>query len=651
MKKILTLLVLAIIGITTAFAQDADGDGVPAGSDTDDSDQYICSDLDADGCDDCSVAGLQDVNNDGPDNDADGICDSGDPDDDNDGIPDVDDDCPFVAYSISITAVTNLSCNGAGDGSIDLSISGGSSPFTYNWSGGAGSSQDPSSLAAGAYSVTATDNTGCTDTITATVTEPTALGLTAVIIDVSCGGEALSDGSIDLSVSGGISPYSYNWSNSTTVQDAANLLSGSYAVTVTDNNGCITNGSYSVNEPAALTTTITTTDASCSGSCDGSATAAASGGTTPYAYLWNDPDTQTVATSTGLCSGTYTVAAADANACISSANAAISEPAAIASNTGPDQAICEGANANLSGSVNVATGGTWTTSGNGIFADDTLLTTTYTPGGLDVTSGTATLTLTTTGNGSCAATSDNMVLTINSAPTLTIITVDPSCSGGTDGSATVSASDGITPYTYTWPNGATNAINTGLSAGSYTVTVTDNNSCKATVTGTITEPAAISVNITTTDVNCNGGTDGSATATVSGGVTPYVYNWSTTATTSSITSQPAGTHSLTVTDANGCGATNSVTITEPAPIALDPSVSIVNATCFGYLDGSIDITVTGGSSPYSYLWNDPNSSITQDVASIGSGTYTVAVTDTAVGSVTVAVAIAIQPFASVAVTE
>jgi hypothetical protein len=173
----------------------------------------------------------------------------------------------------------------------------------------------------------------------------------------------------------------------------------------------------------------------------------------------------------------------------------------------------------------------------------------------------------------------------------------------------------------------TTATASGLVAGTYTVTVTDDEGCSAIASVTINQPAQIGLTMTKVDVSCFGGNDGSATVTVSGGSAPFTYLWNTvpaqtTATASGIV---AGTYTVTVTDDEGCSATASVTINQPAQI--DLTMSKVDVSCFGGNDGSATVTVSGGSAPFTYLWNTVPAQTTATASGLVAGTYTVTVTD------------------------
>lgn len=196
------------------------------------------------------------------------------------------------------------------------------------------------------------------------------------------------------------------------------------------------------------------------------------------------------------------------------------------------------------------------------------------------------------------------------------------CPAATDGSTTATATGGSTPYNYTWSNGQTTATATGLVGGTYTVTVDDSMGATATATATVNQPMPAAITITPTDAAC-GNTDGSASASASGAVSPLTYVWSDGQTTPAATGLGAGNYSITVTDANGCTATETTTIASlggPMPNAL-----ITDVTCYGGSDGELTLTVTGGTAPYTYLWQggapDPV------LPGLQAGTYNVTITD------------------------
>jgi hypothetical protein len=228
---------------------------------------------------------------------------------------------------------------------------------------------------------------------------------------------------------------------------------------------------------------------------------------------------------------------------------------------------------------------------------------------------------------SCTA-SASTTITEPAVMAVTTTSITPvKCKGQSTGAISISVTGGTSPYAYAWNDGNTSQNRTGIAAGSYSVTVTDVNGCTYTLAGiTITEPvASISLSATTTDVNCFGGSTGSAiNLSVSGGTAGYSYSWNNTETTQNLSNVPTGSYTVTVTDANNCTAILSKTINQPTAITL--STTSVNQSCPGANDGTITLSVSGGTAGYTYLWN--NSAITQNLSGLTAGTYSVTVTDT-----------------------
>ena len=520
-----------------------------------------------------------------------------------------------TAIALSATQV-NVLCNGGSTGSIDLTVSGGVSPYTYSWTGGA-TTQDRSGLVAGTYTVTVTDANACTKTLSATITEPTNIVLTETHVNVLCNGN--STGSIDLTVSGGVSPYTYSWTGGATTQDRSGLAAGTYTVTVTDANNCVKTLSATITEPAAgITLTATHVNVLCNGGSAGSIDLTVSGGVSPYTYSWTGG--ATTQDRTGLAAGTYTVTVTDNNACTKTLSTTITQPTAISVSGVRVKVPCRG---DATGGLNITVSGgtpgyTYDWSNNGAQNPDT------DPEDLmNVVAGYYIVSIT-DANGCLAFFAD----TVTQPATLLALSttqVNVSCQGGSTGSIDLTVTGGGLPYTYSWTGGSTTQDRSGLAAGTYTVTVTDANNCVKTISATITEPAA-GITLTETHVNvlCNGGSTGSIDLTVSGGTSPYTYSWTGGATTQDRSGLAAGTYTVTVTDNNACTKTLSTTITQPTAILL--STTQVNVLCNGGSTGSIDLSVSGGGgSPYTYSWT--GGATTEDRSGLAAGTYTVTVTD------------------------
>ncbi|MBK9462981.1 MAG: SprB repeat-containing protein [Sphingobacteriales bacterium] len=221
---------------------------------------------------------------------------------------------------------TPVGCNGANNGSLVISVSGGTPGYTYLWSNGS-TTEDVSGLSAGNYVVTVTDANGCTSTIGSTVSSPSSLGVTATLTQVLCNGG--NNGSIDASVTGGTSPYTYLWSNGSTTEDINGLTAGNYGVTVTDANGCNITDTYLITEPSAVAITVdSSTPTTCNGTPTGSIAISVTGGTPGYNYLWSDGST--TEDISGLSAGNYVVTVTDANGCTSTVGATVSSPSSLA---------------------------------------------------------------------------------------------------------------------------------------------------------------------------------------------------------------------------------------------------------------------------------------------------------------------------------
>ncbi|NNM16667.1 MAG: hypothetical protein HKO56_08415, partial [Bacteroidia bacterium] len=395
----------------------------------------------------------------------------------------------------------DVSCNGGGDGSINISPSGGTAAYSYLWSNAA-TSEDISGLAAGTYTVTVTDALSCTVTISATLTEPTSLTVTETHVDVSCDGG--SDGSIDISPSGGTAAYSYLWSNAATSEDISGLGAGTYTVTVTDALSCTVTISATLTEPAVLAVTETHIDVSCNGGSDGSIDITPSGGTVGYSYSWsNGATTEDIS---GLAIGPYTVTITDALSCTVTISATIAEPTAL---TVTETHIDVSCNGGSDGSIDISpAGGTAAYSynwSNGATTEDV--------SGLAIGSYTVTVT-----DAQSCTTTISATIAEPTALTVTVTHIDVSCNGGSDGSIDISPSGGTTSYSYNWSNGATTEDISGLTMGSYTVTITDAQSCTVSISATLTEPASLTLSETNIDVICYGASTGSINLTVAGGV-------------------------------------------------------------------------------------------------------------------------------------
>ena len=511
----------------------------------------------------------------------------------------------------------NISCGGASDGWIDLTVTGGAEPYSYAWNTGQ-TTEDIDSLVAGIYTYTVTDANGCEVTGSITLVEPDGLSSFTTTSDyngynISCFG--LSDGSIDLTVNDGTVPYSFVWSNGATTEDLTNIPVGSYIVDITDANGCTLQDSVTLTQPDDIVITpIDTTIISCFGEEDGAFTVEATGGVPTFDYLWSDGQTGPTAQDLGV--GAYIVTATDINGCQDSIILNITEPPLLeASLVQVLDVICfEEENGIIDIEV---VGGTapytydWSNDStsqdlNGVAAG------TYSLEVDDVNGCTDTLSV-------AVNEPEILIMTVDTV-------IDATCSGAFDGEVTVQAQGGTEPYIYTWPNiNQTGPTATDLSAGTYEVQVVDASGCSWSLNIVVGQPSSINaiVDVQTT-VSCNGLDDAEALVTVTGGTDPYTYLWSNNDTDSLATGLNAGIHTVTVTDAAGCDTTLSVEIIEPAALAIDID-SIYNVTCNGYTNGQVEVDIAGGTVPYDVGWS--NGDLGYIANNLEAGTHWVYVTD------------------------
>jgi len=524
----------------------------------------------------------------------------------------------------SINSSSNASCNGFANGAARVTASGGTGPYTYLWNDPANTSIDTvSGLLAGTYTVTVTDNQGCNLTASVVISEPSQLTASvAGSTNVSCNG--LSDGSAFAAGSGGTSPYNFLWSDpsSTALDTLRNVAAGSYFVTITDANGCTAINSVIISEPNLLLSAINdSTNVSCFGFSDGRAVVNANGGTLPYTYLWSDINSSTTDSINNVPAGAYAVTITDANACSIIDSVFIQEPdSLIASIASSIDVSCFG----LSDGSAVAQIQGGTAPFNFIWNDPANTTNDSIS---NLAFGRYQLTLTDGNN--CSDTSSVLINQPQPLISATLLLDSVSCFGLSNGRAVASAGGGTLPYQFNWndPNSSTGDTITNLSAGTYIVTITDQNSCTKLDSVSVEQADTFVVSrASSIDVSCNGGNDGKAFTTVSGGNTPYSYAWSNNANTDSIVNLRAGVYTLTITDAKQCSDTLSVRINEPAPLLAIIDTSI-NVSCNGLSDGSALALGSGGTMPYTYLWNDPAATTTAQLSNLSAGTYTLTMTD------------------------
>ncbi|HIA35977.1 MAG TPA: PKD domain-containing protein, partial [Flavobacteriales bacterium] len=453
----------------------------------------------------------------------------------------------------------------------------------------------------------------------------------AMLTHIDCNGN--NTGTIDLSVSGGTPPYTYNWSTGEITQDITGLIAGTYTVTVSENTGCDSIVAYTITEPQAIITNINGTDASCADVCNGSANLSVIGGVSPYTFLWsNGAITEDLS---GICNGSYTITVTDNNGCTVTNSVIIGAgPGVTASftyngdqcfvgnsffftNTGSGVNSC-GSNCptfswDFDGDLVIDVSGTSNTHANPAYSYNTC--------------GSFVVTLI-VDDGTCSDTATQVVSALCS-PSATITPINESCSGSCDGGANLTVNGGTAPYTYLWSNGEISQDISNLCPLTYDVTITDANACSTIASVTIDPGPNPLAGFTYNGNQCLFGNSYVFTNT---GTTGGSYSWDfgdgsipSTLENPSHTYLSAGSYTVTQTVTfSGCMASTTMNI-----IVYDgPTGNIigVDESCPGLCDGSADLTVTiGGAFISSYSWS--NGTTTQDISNLCTGTYSVTFTD------------------------
>lgn len=545
----------------------------------------------------------------------------------------------------SLVSSTPVSCPGSNNGTATVGAKDGTPGYTYLWnSTPTQATAAATGLPAGSYTCTITDANGCTSKVPVTIaTNSTMRDSIVSTVNELCFGN--STGTATSGVKDGTTPYTYSWSTAPkqTTPTATGLSAGTYTVTITDANTCTVTAVATITQPSAVRDSISKSSAVlCNGGSTGTATVGAKDGTPGYSYLWNSTPTQNTVTATGLAAGAYICTVTDANGCVSTVPVTITQPAALTIKAAAFPAQCFG-QCNGNAAV-IPTGGTtpyhylWNTTPTSSNASVTNLCT----GVYQVT--------VTDANG-CVI--DSTPLNVTSPPAITI-TKNPVVSahcGQSDGSGEITAAGGAAPYKYLWSNStsSTTANLNNVPPGSYCVTVTDANGCTDTACINIPDTPGLTVSITaTTNELCNGGNNGTATATVVGNVGSFTYLWTPTGqATQTATGLTTGPCTVTVTDSVGCSATAVATITEP-PIVIS-NITPPATICIGQ-SATVTVTTTGGTPPYTYQWNNGDSTSTIVVSPLVSTNYTVITTDAngCIGIPSATVAVTVNPALTIA---
>lgn len=538
--------------------------------------------------------------------------------------------------------VTNVNCFGQATGSVMINVNGGNNPYSFQWKNSSNfvvsTSQNLTLATADTYTVTVTANTttGCTYSRNFTITQPLEpLNSSSIVSNVDCFGN--STGDIDVTVWGGTPPYAYSWDSGQSSEDIANVPAGNYQLTITDARGCSRVVDETITQPLQLSGVMSASDVQCFGESSGIVSVAASNGTIPYSYSWQNSTTlfaQNANSIVGVPADNYQVTITDANGCKFVGTTTVNQPTQLAGSTVATSVSCYGGS---DGAIDLTI--------NGGVLPYTFLWENSVPTTVGSTEDLNGIPaefyhLTVTDFNNCVIEFDQEVTQPLSFVSVTAEVTDVLCYGDNTGAIDLTVTGGTAPYTFSWSNSQTTEDVGNLLAGSYSYDVLDANGCPFSGTEVVTQPAMpLTVTNVITDVLCFGDNTGSIDLTVTGGTAPYTYEWSNSTYLLSITSQdlinyPADDYRFEVTDANGCKVIDTLTITEP-PL-LETSVTGVNILCYGGNNGSVDLTVIGGSLPYTFLWNTGD--VTEDLNNLYAGYYEVLVTDdhgcTSISSIT-----------------
>lgn len=507
---------------------------------------------------------------------------------------------------------TDVSCFGGNNGTAIATVSGNGN-YTYTWSN-AQNGASIGNLTAGNYTVTVQDANQCSATASITIAQPTsAIAASFTKTDLSCG--STNSGSANITVFGGTPNYNYTW-NVPTVSgnSASNLEAGNYEITITDAKNCNAFVTFIINDAEGLALDSTSTAVSCFGGNDGTATIAAIGGNGSYTYVWNNQST--VSTINNVTAGRYFVTVTDANGCTGAASVSVSQAQEL-SVTG----VNTNAGCSALGSIDITVNG-----GNGGYQalwNDNATQQDRT----NLQAGNYSVKI--TDSKGCTA-AYSTTISQNLSLQLAVQSTVPSCFGVNDATASVAVTGGDGNYSFIWSNNVSvSSSASNLSAGLYTITVTDGKGCSSVENFSIAQPASFLVTATPTPNTCFGIADGAALIVANGGVAPFQYSVELVNSSSPInrvtgefTELSAGSYIVNVKDANGCSAQSNFQIKAAREDVLSFETKATSCFTASTHDGSFQaIVLSNENAPYQFSINNETFSNHTSFEGMAAGTY------------------------------
>ncbi|MEM8585379.1 MAG: gliding motility-associated C-terminal domain-containing protein, partial [Bacteroidota bacterium] len=520
-------------------------------------------------------------------------------------------DCTGPAFPIScvtlpcvppsIEAVVSTTCAGGSSSSVELTASGGQTPYSYFLDGVEYTDGVFDGLAEGDYTFTVADNRGCSDSVEINILNPPAFdGQLEVSETISCNGA--ETGALVAIPQGGVGPFLYEWNGASGDSLLTDIGAGQYELVMTDANGCVYAEMLELQEPALLEAQTNSTNQNCDGSQNGTASVFVNGGTPDYSYSWDTPGQGDTQTATGLSSGDYMVTVVDANDCALELEISVGIEPSVQIDATTEDASCFGQNSgSISTVVNIGLDPIQYSWAGPVAPNG--------PDASNLPAGFYELTVTDARN---CQTDTSFTIEEPEELQLAFDLEDVNCSGQSTGSIDLTPSGGTAPYEFAWEDESDEEDRMDLSAGTYEINLTDANGCTFFQTFVVAEEPPIVLSFDVEGTDCPDAATGSLSTNIDNGEGPFNFSWSNGRDTPDLNGLAAGSYQLEVVDAEGCTALAEVEVPGPPPFVADVVTEPVR--CHGGADGLIELDLSGGTPGYRFRldggsWQRPNSFI------------------------------------------